>query len=80
MSVVAGISNLFCFCYFGKLSIDSYEKMVDCVFETNWYDAPVELQKYFIMMIANMQRPLHYHGFKVAVLDLETFSAVSSMS
>lgn len=55
----------FLYCYFGKSATDSY-----------WQKLPIELQKYLILMIANMQRPLYYHGFGIAVLDLETFIKV----
>lgn len=69
-------SNLFVYCYFGKLATESYEKMSDCLYETKWWELPIELQKYFLLMNINMQRPLCYHGFDVAVLNLETFTQV----
>lgn len=67
-------SNLFLYCYFGKLATESQNSW--CLYETNWQNLPLDLQKYFILMIANVQKPLHYHGFKIAVLDLETFTNV----
>lgn len=70
-------SNLFIYCYFGKLATESYQNMADCLYESNWWELPVELQKYFLLMNVNMQRLLFYHGFEVAVLNLETFSKVS---
>lgn len=45
-----------------------------------WHKLPTELQKYFILMIRNMQKPLYYHGFEVARLDLQMFSKVSMPS
>lgn len=91
-------SNLFIYCFFGKLATESYQKMADCLYESNWWELPVGLQKYFLLMNMNMQRwvvhssiyfeyfawkkylvdrLLFYHGFEVAVLNLETFSQVS---
>lgn len=51
--------------------------MSDCVFEMNWPELPNGLQKYIILMIENMQKPLYYHGFGIVNLDLETFAKVS---
>lgn len=76
MSVLVSSSNLFLYCFFGKLATESFETMADCLYETNWLDLPVNLQKYFIVMIGNAQIPIHYHGFGVALLNLETFLKV----
>lgn len=73
------ISNLFAYCYFGKLATESFEKMTECLYEYNWLDLPIELQKYFIIMIGNTQKPIYYHGFGFAILNLETFTQVSSI-
>lgn len=70
-------SNLFIYCFFGKLATESYQKMADCLYESKWWELPVELQKYLLLMNMNMQRLLYYHGFEVAVLNLETFTRVS---
>lgn len=69
--------NLFIYCYFGKLATESYEEMACCLYNANWTDLSVNLQKYFIIMIANAQRPNKYHGFGVAILDLKLFMGVS---
>lgn len=70
-------SNLLIYCYLGKLASESYEKMSDCVYNIKWYKLAAGLQKYFILMIANMEIPIYYHGFGVVDLHLETFSKVS---
>lgn len=72
----AGISPLFVYCYFGKQATSSYEQMGNCLYNLNWIDLPIKLQKNLIVMIANMQKPIHYHGFKFAILDLKTFIQV----
>ena len=50
--------------------------MANCLYESNWQRLPIELQKYFIIMIANTQKQINYRGFGTAVLELETFSCV----
>lgn len=72
-----GITNLLIYCYLGKLANESYAQMPDCMFYMNWYELPSEIQKYFILMIGNMQRALYYRGFGIIVLNLETFTRVS---
>lgn len=74
-----GLFNLFIWCYFGKFSSESYLRMADCLYEYNWQEIPIKLQKPFLIMITNAQRPLHYHGFGVPVLNLELFCKVKFM-
>lgn len=74
---LVGVANLFFFCYFGILATESFRGMADALYESNWSEVPVRLQKYFIIMVANTQKPVYYHGFGVAVLNLETFTRVS---
>lgn len=77
-AVLVGTSNLLMYCYLSKLATDSYAKMSDCVYnKITWYELPIGLQKYFVLMIQNMQQPLNYHGFGVIYLNLETFTKVS---
>lgn len=74
-----GTTNLFLYCFFGKLATDSFDNMAYCMYASKWQALPINLQKYFILMIGNMQRPLYYHGFNVAYLNLETFCRVTNL-
>lgn len=76
LTVMVSTSLLFWYCYFGKIATDSFEAMSDCLYESDWPSLPIELQKYFIIMIANAQRKVHYHGFGIVKLDLEAFTKV----
>lgn len=71
-----GLSNLFLYCFFGRRATTNYEAMADCLYESNWLDCPLKLQKCFVILITNTQRPLYYHGFNVALLNLETMTNV----
>lgn len=71
-----GVLDLFLYCFFGKLTVESYEKMADCLFESNWQDLPINLRKFVIVMIGNAKRPIFYNGFGLTVLNLETFCRV----
>ncbi|XP_055309884.1 odorant receptor 82a-like [Sitodiplosis mosellana] len=67
-----GLSNLFVYCYFGKVANESFSEMNDCLYESNWHNLPLDLQKWLPLLIKNTQKPIFYHGFGVAVLQLET--------
>lgn len=66
--------NLFVYCYFGKIGSDSFARMPDCLYcILNWRELPPELKMYVVLIIRNMQKPIYYYGFSVAVMDLNTF-------
>lgn len=72
---------MFIYCYFGKLASEGYEQMPICLlYDLDWGKFPVKLQKYLVIMIANMQIPLYYHGFDILCVDLETFIDVRKLS
>lgn len=73
---VSGL-NLFMYCYYGHLAHEAYMDLSDRYFYANWLNLPSELQKYFIILTANAQRPIYYHGFGVAYLHFNTFLKVS---
>lgn len=78
IGAIAAISNLFLWCFFGKLATESFQNMAHCMYQANWYGLQVKLQKYFMNMIRNAQIPQHYHGLKIVIMDLETFTTVSA--
>lgn len=77
MGTTLGTSVLFAYCYFGKSATESYEKMAGCLYLWDWHELSPKLQKHLLVMMINAQRPIYYHGFGVANLDLEKFTDVS---
>lgn len=77
--IAVDLLNLFVLCFFGKMATESFENMNDCLFESNWTEYPIQLQKYFILMIGNSQREINYHGFGIAILNLNTFAQVRKL-
>lgn len=73
---IIGVLSPFLFCYFGKVATESFEDMGDCLYECNWQVLPVHFQKHLILIIANMQRPIYFHGFGMVYLNLGTFTKV----
>lgn len=76
MTILVCACTLFVYCFFGMIATESYEKMADCLYESNWQKLPIDLQKYIILMIQNTQQPRFYHGFGVCHLNLDTYSNV----
>lgn len=58
------------------MATENYERMAYRLYESNWIGCPVHLQKHLIIMTRDMQQSLHYHGFGLVSLNLETFNAV----
>lgn len=79
IAFASGILNLFVYCYLGKIATDNYGAFADCVYGCQWPILPVKLQRFIKLMIGNAQRRLYYDGFGVVVLDLGTFTSVSSI-
>lgn len=75
-AALSSISILFLFCLFGKLSTEKFERMSNCLYDSKWNKLPIELQKFYVIIIGVAQRPLHYHGFGVIYLHLQTFTRV----
>lgn len=76
MVIMYSFSILFLYCFLGKFATDNFGGMSDCLYNADWYELTVGLQKYFIIMIRNTQKPLYYHGLGIVVLNLETFCKV----
>lgn len=76
VAFIVCIANPLMYCFFGQMATESYAKMAQCSFECNWQQLPLDLQRYLVLMMANAQRPMVYHGFGCVTLNLETFRDV----
>ena len=73
-------ANLYFYCYYGNRASNDYSQMAHILFESNWNEQSVEVQKFIKMMIANAQRPLFYHGLRIVHLDLQTYLKMRTFS
>lgn len=69
-------SNTFIYCFFGHLTTEILLKINEWLYNSNWHDLQNEHQQFYIMLIANSQRPLYFHGFGIANLTLENYAKV----
>lgn len=72
------MSGALFYCFFGRMATEQFSQMADCLFQSDWPNLPIQLQKYYILMIDNAQLPLCYHGFGMTIMNLETFTKVSN--
>lgn len=45
--------------------------MSDCLFESNLYELPIELRKFYVIVLMNAQRTQYHNGYSVINLKLE---------
>lgn len=64
------------FCYFADLTTDRVLKIGDTVYDLNWFDQPVEMQKYVTLMIARSQERIYFSGLGLITCSLEAFGKV----
>lgn len=76
-SALVCFPNILLYCYFGKLATDSYAAMSKSMYESNWQNLPIGLQKYVVLIISNTQIPVFYDGFGIVILNLQTSTSVS---
>lgn len=80
IGVMTSTLTLLLFCYFGHISTNAYLKMGDRLFESDWFNRPLNYQKSFLLIIQSAQQGNYYQGFGVVHLDLNTYCTVSSLS
>lgn len=67
-----------CFSYFANLATDRVLKNGDIAYALNWYDHPIELQKYVILMIARSHERNVFTGYGLILCSLEAYGKVCS--
>lgn len=81
VSTTGSGSVLFLNCYFGEKAANSYLDMAQHFYMMSaWYKLPIDLQRYYVLMMANAQRPTYYDGLGIAYLNIPTFGRVRQPS
>lgn len=76
MGVFISGFTLYLYCESAQLATDNLILFGDEVFDSNWYELPNEIQKTYILIIANAEKQLKYDGLHMVYLNLPTFSQV----
>lgn len=75
-SLCTSVMGLFAYAYFGTYATTVFSKHADYLFESEWCELPVQLQKFILLMIFNSQRSQCYKGNGLFLLDLPFFKKV----
>lgn len=68
------------FCYFANSVTDRVSAISYTVYDMNWYDQPVKMQKYVILMIARTHERIRFSGLGLIACSIEVFGEVCSSS
>lgn len=71
-------TNTFIYCFFGDLATESVMKIPHSLFSSNWHELSNECQKFYILLLANSQRPTFFHGLGIMNSSLESYCKVHS--
>lgn len=71
--------NSFLYCFYGQSGTEYYLSFADLLYKLKWYELPINLQTYICFMIQMAHKPLYYHGFNIAYLNLAKFTTVNEI-
>lgn len=64
------------FCYFGNLAADHVSEIGDAAYGLNWFEHPLEIQKYVILIMARSNERVAFSGFHLITCSMEKFGKV----
>lgn len=65
------------FAYYATFVTDRVSTVGFTAYDCNWFDYPVELRKYIILIIARSQQPAEFTGLKLFQCTLDVFGKVN---
>lgn len=74
--VVCSLIWPYIYCQFASFITERISRVDDSIYGSNWYNYPVGVQKYLILIIALSERPIYFTGFGLMKCTLEMFGAV----
>lgn len=66
----------FLFCYFASMTTEHVANIGETVYNSNWFEYPIEFQKYVILIMARSQNPLYFNGLNLFGCTLHVFGRV----
>lgn len=75
-STLTSIFFIFLYCAVGSFVTNQFLRYADITYESIWYEFPIDLQKYLVLIIADAQRPKVFDGLGIIDLNLMTFIKV----
>lgn len=74
-----GFIEIFLYCVLGQMVTDQFENYNQSLGQSNWYLFPIEMQKVYILVMANAQEPSLIRGFGNIECTRETLKKVSKL-
>lgn len=75
LAVIA--AHISAFCYFGEMTTSKFEELPESIYQSKWYEYPLEIQKYITLVLAHTQQPFHFSGYFVSSCTLHTYKEVA---
>lgn len=66
-------------CYYADLTTDRMEDIKYKIYDSKWFELPVELQKMSTLVISRSQGLLRFNGLGIVYCTLETLGKVCEM-
>lgn len=77
LAVLCAVVWTFLYCYFATHATDRLTKIGNNIYESSWYEFPINIQKYLILIIIRSQNPIYFTGLGLLNCTLESFGKVS---
>lgn len=68
------------FCIYANFATDQVSAIGDVAYDLKWYNCPLKMQKFIILIIARSQYPAKFTGLGLCDCSLEIFGKVSIFS
>lgn len=66
------------FCHFGNLTADHVTAIGQIAYNSNWFEHPVDMQKFMILIIARSHERAEFFGLHLITCSMETFGKVKT--
>lgn len=76
LCVVCSLMWPFLFCYFANLATDCVAAIGYVAYSLNWFEHPVEMQKYLLLIVARSHERVHFTGLHLIECSIEVFGKV----
>lgn len=77
-SVAYSLSWTVFLCYFANFATDQVTAIGNTLYNSNWFEYTIDVQKYVILMIARSQEAIHFTGFNLFPCTLEMLGKVKT--
>lgn len=64
------------YCYYATSTVDRVSSVGESVYDLNWFEYPLEMQKIVALMIARSQKSGQFSGLNLIYCTLEAFGKV----